>query len=168
MPFAAMPYLSVSCSAHSHARPLFAQSSEVSVGGDFAAGLVAQFLSWSRSSHALMYDPALPQMIHTLMKKVFINLVVEIRRLGGVVVYASQNKVIVDTRKTSLSAARQYERYLLKTLQSNELFEFLLFERTHRWHPLVHPATVLHACVLPLLLRWHHFRVSLSLVVTAS
>ena len=56
-------------------------------------------LRWIRSPSSLLYEPALCRMIHKLMKKLFMQLIGEFRRLGSTIVYADFNKIIVCTKK---------------------------------------------------------------------
>ena len=57
------------------------------------------FPRWVRSSSSLLYEPALCRMIHKLMKKLFMQLIGEFRRLGSTIVFADFNKIIVCTKK---------------------------------------------------------------------
>lgn len=53
-----------------------------------------------------------------LMKKVFALLLSEVRKLGATIVFANFFKIIIDTGKTDLPAARAYCDCLLKALQA--------------------------------------------------
>lgn len=52
------------------------------------------------------------------MQKVFALLLAELRKLGASIVFANFSKIIVDTGKYDLSAAKAYCDSLLRTLQS--------------------------------------------------
>ena len=52
------------------------------------------------------------------MQKVFALLVADFRKLGATIVFASFSKVIIDTGKSDLLAAKAYCDSLLKTLQT--------------------------------------------------
>ena len=67
------------------------------------------------------------------MKKVLAILMTEFRKLGAKIIFANFYKVIIDTGKLDLSAAKAYCDSLLKTLQtrlvldiSSELFSRFL------------------------------------------
>lgn len=67
-----------------------------------------------------------------VMQKVFALLLAEFRKLGATIIFANFSKVIIDTGKLSLSAAKAYCDSLLKTLQSRfvlskELQDKLIF-----------------------------------------
>lgn len=51
------------------------------------------FYRWISSSHSKLYDPALHRLVHRLICKVFHQLISEIKKLGGSIIYASFNKV---------------------------------------------------------------------------
>ena len=57
-----------------------------------------------------------------VMQKVFALLLAEFRKLGAAIIYANFSKVIIDTGKSDLSAARAYCDSLLKALQTRLLF----------------------------------------------
>lgn len=52
------------------------------------------------------------------MQKVFALLLAELRKLGATIIFANFSKVIIDTGKFDLSAAKAYCDSLLKTLQT--------------------------------------------------
>lgn len=52
------------------------------------------------------------------MRKVFALLLAELRKLGATIVFANFSKIIVDTGKYDLSAAKAYADSLLRTIQS--------------------------------------------------
>lgn len=62
------------------------------------------------------------------MQKVFALLVAELRKLGAKIVFASFSKIIVDTGKSDLSAAKAYCDNVIKTLQTR-LVLARIFER---------------------------------------
>ena len=68
------------------------------------------------------------------MQKVFAFLLAEFRKLGATIIFANFSKVIIDTGKFDLPAAKAYCNSLLKTLQTRfvlakEIFDqyFLVF-----------------------------------------
>ena len=52
------------------------------------------------------------------MQKVFALLLAEFRKLGATIVFASFSRIIIDTEKSDLSAAKAYCDSVLKTLQT--------------------------------------------------
>ena len=63
---------------------------------------------WIQNPSSFLYEPALCRMIHKLMKKLFMQLIGELRRLGASVVYAEFNRIVLCTKK---------RRYLRKSVQ---------------------------------------------------
>jgi hypothetical protein len=59
------------------------------------------------------------------MQKVFALLLTDLRRLGAIIIYADFSKVIIDTVKFDLSAAKAYCESLLSTVR-NRLVSSLL------------------------------------------
>lgn len=60
------------------------------------------------------------------MKKVFALLLVEFKKLGATIIFANFSKIIIDTGKIELSAARAYCDCLLRTLQTRFVIADLL------------------------------------------
>lgn len=52
------------------------------------------------------------------MKKVFSLLLLEMRKLGAIIIFASFSKIIIDTGKSDLASASVYCDSVLKTLQT--------------------------------------------------
>ena len=81
-----------------------------------------QFSFYFRSPHALLYDPALRKTLLNLMKKLFLQLISEFKRLGSVVVFADFNRIIVNTKKRSVEDAVAYVEYVTNSIHNKELF----------------------------------------------
>ena len=99
----------------------------------FADYQIIHFYRWLRSPHALLYDPALRKTLLNLMKKLFMQLVAEFKRLGAVVVHAEFNRVIICTKKRSVEDAIAYVDYVTSTIRSKELFHSIDMKMTQAW-----------------------------------
>ncbi|KAK9126454.1 hypothetical protein Scep_015300 [Stephania cephalantha] len=88
----------------------------------FADAVLQHLYRWLCSPQSKLHDPALHQMLHKVMQKVFLLLLAELRKLGSTVIFADFSKVIIDTGKSDLSAAQAYCDCLLKTLHSRQVF----------------------------------------------
>lgn len=88
--------------------------------------LVSNFYRWISSPHSKMYDPALHKLVHKLIKKVYIQLLAEFKKLGARIIHASFNKLIIATERRALSEAEAYASFLQKTFKRNrELFRYV-------------------------------------------
>ena len=76
-------------------------------------------------------------MIHKLMKKMFMQLIGEFKRLGSTIVYADFNKIVVCTKKKRMEDACAYIKFILRTIKSRELFHSLNLEPTMSWEYLM-------------------------------
>ncbi len=56
--------------------------------------LLGHFYRWISSPHSKLYDPCLHRLVHSLMKKVFWQLIAEMKKLGSKIVFANFNKVL--------------------------------------------------------------------------
>ncbi|XP_010242612.1 PREDICTED: DNA polymerase epsilon catalytic subunit A-like [Nelumbo nucifera] len=109
----------------------------VTSGNVFADAILQHLYRWLCSPQSKLHDPALHRVLHKVMQKVFALLLAEFRKLGATIVFADFSKIIIDTGKTDLSAARAYCDCILKTLQTRDLFEWIEFEPLHFWHSLL-------------------------------
>ncbi|XP_043925704.1 DNA polymerase epsilon catalytic subunit A [Protopterus annectens] len=78
----------------------------------YADNQVMHFYRWLRSPASLLYDPALHRTLHNMMKKLFLQLVAEFKRLGSSVVYANFNRIILCTKKRRIEDAIAYVEYI--------------------------------------------------------
>ncbi|XP_058215283.1 DNA polymerase epsilon catalytic subunit A-like isoform X2 [Rhododendron vialii] len=106
-------------------------------GNVFADAILQHLYRWLCSPHSKLHDPALHRMLHKVMQKVFALLLAEFRKLGAAIVFANFSKVIIDTGKSDLYAAKAYCDNLLKTLQTRDLFEWIELEPVQFWHSLL-------------------------------
>nr|CAD7589120.1 unnamed protein product [Timema genevievae] len=98
---------------------------------------ILHFYRWLRSPNALLYDPALRRSLHNLMKKLFIQLVAEFKRLGSVIVYANFNKIIICTKKKTIEDAIGYVEFVVQSIRNKELFHSIEISYQQCWEYLV-------------------------------
>ncbi|XP_075520013.1 DNA polymerase epsilon catalytic subunit A-like isoform X2 [Primulina tabacum] len=103
----------------------------------FADTILQHLYRWLCSPKSKLHDPAIHHMLHKVMQKIFALLMAELRKLGATIVFASFTKVIIDTGKSDISAAKAYCESVLKTLQTRDLFEWIELEPFHFWHSLL-------------------------------
>lgn len=92
---------------------------------------------WLLSTSSNMYDPSLYALVHTMMKKVFIQLVAEFKRLGATIVFANFHKIVVSTGKETMDRAQLYFNYLHRSIQTKQVFEILDFKTNIYWDVLL-------------------------------
>lgn len=107
-----------------------------SSGNVYAELLMMHFYRWLTSGTALLYDPALQQLVYGLMRKVFLQLLGELKRLGATVVFANFNRIILTTNKHSREHAAAYAAFLVKTVKAKSLFSWLEIEPAAYWETL--------------------------------
>ncbi|XP_046479124.1 DNA polymerase epsilon catalytic subunit 1 isoform X1 [Neodiprion pinetum] len=103
----------------------------------FADYQVIHFYRWLRSPSALLYDPALRRTLHNLMKKLFIQLVAEFRRLGSIIIFANFNKIILCSKKRLISDALGYVEFVVKSIKNKELFHSIEITYQQCWEYLI-------------------------------
>ena len=68
------------------------------------------------SPDALLNDPALHRVVHSLMKTTFLRLLGELQRLGSTIVMANFHKVVIATNKSHIYDAKEYVEFVISTI----------------------------------------------------
>ncbi|XP_020776588.1 DNA polymerase epsilon catalytic subunit A [Boleophthalmus pectinirostris] len=103
----------------------------------YADNQVMHFYRWLRSRSSLLYDPALHRTLHNMMKKVFLQLIAEFKRLGSTVVYGNFNRIILCTKKRRIDDAIGYIDYITNSIHSREIFHSLSISFSQCWEFLM-------------------------------
>ncbi|XP_040208047.1 DNA polymerase epsilon catalytic subunit A [Rana temporaria] len=103
----------------------------------YADNQVMHFYRWLRTPSSLLYDPALHRTLHNMMKKLFLQLVAEFKRLGSSVVYANFNRIILSTKKRRVEDAVAYVEYITQSIHSREIFHSLTISFSRCWEFLL-------------------------------
>uniref|UniRef100_A0A8C9TG99 DNA polymerase epsilon catalytic subunit n=1 Tax=Scleropages formosus TaxID=113540 RepID=A0A8C9TG99_SCLFO len=103
----------------------------------YADNQVMHFYRWLCSPSSLLYDPALHRTLHTMMKKVFLQLVAEFKRLGSSVIYGNFNRILLSTKKRRLDDALAYVEYITNSIHSKEIFHSLSISFSRCWEFLL-------------------------------
>ncbi|KAF5353867.1 hypothetical protein D9756_007249 [Leucocoprinus leucothites] len=93
---------------------------------------VDHFWRWASSSASGLYDPTIHRFIHGLMRKVFIQMIAEFKRLGSTIVYADFSNILLATSKPP-GTAYAYATYITTAVTSNELFQHI-YMNTERFY----------------------------------
>ncbi|KAJ2653591.1 DNA polymerase epsilon catalytic subunit [Coemansia sp. RSA 1250] len=99
----------------------------------FAEMMTDHFYRWLTRPNSLLYDPALAQLVRSLMRKMFLQLKAECRRLGAKIVFANMEKLIITTGKASLPAAQAAVAYITKAIVAKPLFECISLTPLQFW-----------------------------------
>jgi DNA polymerase epsilon subunit 1 len=88
---------------------------------------------WISSTSSLLYDPMILSHVHNMMKRSFAQLLEELQRLGSKIVYATSNKIILNTSKTNVQSSVGYIQYLIAAIQKNQSFEHIELKPSGFW-----------------------------------
>ncbi|THH26723.1 hypothetical protein EUX98_g7459 [Antrodiella citrinella] len=94
--------------------------------------VINHFWRWISSNSANMYDPSIHRFVHGLMRKTFIQMLAEFKRLGSQVVYADLGRILLVTSKPP-GTAYAYATYITTAVTSHELFQHV-YLRTDRFY----------------------------------
>uniref|UniRef100_A0A2I3HYR2 DNA polymerase epsilon catalytic subunit n=1 Tax=Nomascus leucogenys TaxID=61853 RepID=A0A2I3HYR2_NOMLE len=103
----------------------------------YADNQVMHFYRWLRSPSSLLHDPALHRTLHNMMKKLFLQLIAEFKRLGSSVIYANFNRIILCTKKRRVEDAIAYVEYITSSIHSKEIFHSLTISFSRCWEFLL-------------------------------
>lgn len=103
----------------------------------FADYQVIHFYRWLRSPNALLYDPALRRTLHSYMKKLFIQLLAEFKTLGSIIIFANFNKIILCTKKRTVSDAVGYMEFVVQTIRNKEIFHSIEITYEQCWEYVI-------------------------------
>ena len=94
--------------------------------GSNSPGTIAidHFWRWISSTASQLYDPSLHRFVHGLMRKTFIQLLAEFKRLGSHVVHADFGTILLATSKPP-GTAHAYATYITTAVTSHELFQHI-------------------------------------------
>ncbi|ORX60308.1 hypothetical protein DM01DRAFT_1300034 [Hesseltinella vesiculosa] len=95
--------------------------------------LLDSLFRWLLSPSSNMYDGCMYSLVHSLMKKVFMQLVAEVKRLGAKVIYASFHRLVIGTTKETMEGAIPYWQYLCRSIQRKQVLEVLELNLINYW-----------------------------------
>lgn len=99
--------------------------------------MVNNFVAWVSSPSSYLYDPALQYHVQNLSRKAFLQLLAEFRRVGSKIIFAEQNRLLIQTTKSAVANAYAYAHYIVKRIRSKSLFHFLDLEIVEYWDYLI-------------------------------
>ncbi|TPX58573.1 DNA-directed DNA polymerase [Powellomyces hirtus] len=99
----------------------------------FASYLLEHLYRWLTSSSSRLFDPALFSLVHGLMRRIFVQLIAEFKRLGSKIVFATFDKIVLATSKTDMQTAIGYGKYVLEAIQKKPMFETMELKADKYW-----------------------------------
>jgi len=105
----------------------------VVAGNVFADAMLTSVYRWLASSKSLLHDPSLHRHVHSLMKKLFLQLLALIRKLGGAIIMANFITMTVDTGKLDVRTGQAFVEHVRETLAQREPFRNLVFAPLRVW-----------------------------------
>ncbi|XP_031784892.1 DNA polymerase epsilon catalytic subunit A [Nasonia vitripennis] len=103
----------------------------------FADFLLIHFYRWLRSPTSFLYDPALRRTLHNYSKKLFVQLVSELQRLGATIIFADFTKIILCTKKRVTEDAYGYTQFIIQSILNKEIFHSIHFDVRNCWEYLI-------------------------------
>ena len=103
----------------------------------FADMLLVNLYRLLVDANSTYYHDKLHAFVERLMQKAWMQLVAEVRRLGGVVVFANKSKLIINTGKAHMTEAEQFVSYLISQLQENPIFALLKLNIENYWKKMI-------------------------------
>lgn len=98
---------------------------------------IVHFYRWLRSPNAFLYDPALRRTLNILMRKLFLQMIAEFRRLGCEIIHAEFTKIVIHTGKKTVEDAISYIDYIVKSIRNKEIFHSIHLSYQESWNILL-------------------------------
>ncbi|KAI4633381.1 DNA polymerase epsilon catalytic subunit [Alternaria sp. BMP 0032] len=106
-------------------------------GFSMADVMVQHLVRWVSSPGSFLYDRALHYYVQMMSKKTLQQLMTDFKRVGSHIVFASPNRLLLQTTKAEVGNAYAYSQYIIKTIKSKPLFQFMELEIKEYWDYLV-------------------------------
>ena len=106
-------------------------------GSTMADVMVQHLVRWVESPASCLYDRALHYYVQMMSRKALLQLMADFRRVGSQVIYASANRLLLQTTKSEVGNAYAYAQYILKSIKGKPLFHFIDLEIKEYWDYLV-------------------------------
>ncbi|VBB29888.1 unnamed protein product [Acanthocheilonema viteae] len=106
-------------------------------GSKIADQVIVSLDRWLRTQHSLMYDPAIVRVVDILITKLILLLVAELNRLGGRIIYASNSRLIMCTKRSTVEHAQSFVNSLLLSLEEHAIFALLNVKAIKFWDVLL-------------------------------
>ncbi|KAH8595284.1 hypothetical protein B0O99DRAFT_687123 [Bisporella sp. PMI_857] len=110
---------------------------EACKGNNMADIMVQHLVRWVENPGSYLYDRSLHYYVQMMSRKAFQQLMTDFRRVGSHVVFASSNRLLLQTTKSEVGNAYAYSQYILKSIKAKPLFHFLDLEIKEYWDYLV-------------------------------
>lgn len=110
---------------------------EACKGSTMADIMVQHLVRWVESPASCLYDRALHYYVQMMSRKALLQLMADFRRVGSQVIYASANRLLLQTTKSEVGNAYAYAQYILKSIKGKPLFHFIDLEIKEYWDYLV-------------------------------
>jgi DNA polymerase epsilon subunit 1 len=106
-------------------------------GFSMADVMVQHLVRWVSSPGSFLYDRSLHYYVEMMSKKTLQQLMTDFKRVGSHIVFASPNRLLLQTTKAEVGNAYAYSQYIIKTIKSKPLFQFMELEIKEYWDYLV-------------------------------
>ncbi|KAK6582509.1 hypothetical protein PZA11_004917 [Diplocarpon coronariae] len=110
---------------------------EACKGSNMADIMVQHLVRWVENPDSFLYDRSLNYYVQMMSRKAFQQLMTDFRRVGSHVVFASANRLLLQTTKSEVGNAYAYSQYILKSIKAKPLFHFLDLEIKEYWDYLI-------------------------------
>ncbi|SZF01166.1 unnamed protein product [Blumeria hordei] len=110
---------------------------EACKGSSMADLMVQHLVRWVENPGSFLYDYSLYYYVQLMSRKAFQQLMNDFRKVGCHVIFASPNRLLLQTTKSEVGNAYSYSQYILKSIKARSLFHFLDLEVKEYWNYLV-------------------------------
>lgn len=110
---------------------------EACQGSSMADIMVQHLVRWVSDPDSFLYDRALHYYVQMMSRKALQQLMGDFKRVGSNIIFASPNRLLLQTTKAEVGNAYAYSQYILKSIKAKPLFHFLDLDIKEYWDFLV-------------------------------
>lgn len=111
--------------------------SEACQGSNLADIMVQHLVRWVSDPGSFLYVRSLHYYVQMMSRKALQQLMTDFRRVGSNIIFASANRLLLQTTKAEVGNAYAYSQYILKSIKAKPQFHFLDLEIKEYWDYLV-------------------------------
>ncbi|RKF60362.1 DNA polymerase epsilon catalytic subunit A [Erysiphe neolycopersici] len=106
-------------------------------GSGMADIMVQHLVRWVGSPDSFLYDRKLHHYVQFMSLRAFRQLMADFRRVGSHIIFASANRLLLQTTKSEVGNAYAFSQYIIKSIKAKPHFYFLDLEISEYWDYLI-------------------------------
>eukprot|EP01080_Neovahlkampfia_damariscottae_P004429 gene4429-7804_t len=99
--------------------------------------LIDNLFRWIINPKSKLYDSKFSQFLIKMMRKFWLYLLSNFKKLGCKIIFSNYQKIIIETPKKNLNDTKNYLNYLFNNISKKKLFSWIEFDTLKYWEYLI-------------------------------